>query len=362
LQSLHTYRYRNTRSTATQSVDGYNGTVDTRDLEGGVDSISFFSPKTSTGLSPLCNFSWDFTYTEFDNCNNGKKFMVEASIVDWCTNTTTKSYVVFAFEDKTAPRFSAFKSDIPQGTTNGAILSGGAFGTGGAQPTVAATDTVQLSVGTNDCTASLRLSGSQVSPVGVPGSDLRDLNNLFNVKVSDFCGTTTLNYTVETKDYYNQNYLVQQDWTVTPYTRITSTVLGSPAINIIGIPIGSHRLKVVAHDACNNRDSIMLYFDVVDKVAPVMICDDEVTVTLTGNGTTNYFFSQPNPTNDLDLPAAMQSRLTLSALNEGSRDNCTLDSMFVRRKFAYSSASPNDGIFKYLRTNTDYDSYSASHI
>jgi hypothetical protein len=339
LQSLHTYRYANNTSTTT----AYR-TVDLADLTGGADSISFFLPKTGAGsLSAACNFSWDFTYTEFDNCNGGKKFMVDASIVDWCSNITTKSYVVFAFEDLTAPSFAAENANLPIASyTNSTVTS------------IAASDTVKLSVGTNDCTATLRLSGNSAT---VP-SDLRDLKNLFNLKVSDFCGATTINYTISTKDYYNQAFLVQQDWTVTPYTIVNSTVSGNPAINVIGLPVGSHRMKVVAHDACNNRDSITLYFNVVDKVAPVMICDDKVTVSLTSNGTSNYFL-QSN-LNDLDLPSSMQARLRVEDLNEGSRDNCTLDSIYVRRKFIYNSASPNDGIFKYLKTNLDYDVYSAS--
>ena len=271
LQSLHTYRYVNPVSTTV----AYQA-VDPESLTGGADSISFFLPKTGTGsLSAACNFSWDFTYTEFDNCNGGKKFMVDASIVDWCTNTTTKSYVVFAFEDLTAPAFTAAQSNLPLGNKSGGPWTS----SGTVEPVIAAAaDTMLISVGTNDCTASLRL-GTAANP--------RDLRDLFNVAVSDFCGATSLNYSIETKDYYNQSFLVQQGWTPTPYTIVTGGTTGS--LNVIGLPVGTHKLKVVAHDACNNRDSILLFFKVVDKVAPVMKCDDALTVSLTSNASSNYF-------------------------------------------------------------------------
>jgi len=55
LQSIYTYKYGNSISTGTGFTTG-------------ADSLSFFN----TGLNAVCNYSSDFTWTEFATCN-GKK-------------------------------------------------------------------------------------------------------------------------------------------------------------------------------------------------------------------------------------------------------------------------------------------------
>ena len=79
--------------------------------------------------------------------------MITTSFADWCpTGVTTTDALVISFEDASAPVFAAERSDV-----------GGILGT---------TTPVLVSVGTNDCTASLRLGTA---------ASMRDVSTLFNL-------------------------------------------------------------------------------------------------------------------------------------------------------------------------------------
>lgn len=178
LQSIYTYKYGNSRSTGT-NFGGSGGAIT---ATVGADSLSFFN----NGLNALCNYSSDFSWTEFPTCSNGKKFAITASVVDWCNSANNfTDYWVLAFEDRSAPVFSADNSNLAIASSDKSAIAAG--------------DTAIISVGTNDCTASLRL--------GTPTA-MRDLKDIFNLKVGDLCGATTLNYTVQTKNYYNNTFLL----------------------------------------------------------------------------------------------------------------------------------------------------------
>jgi hypothetical protein len=320
LQSIYTYKYGNSISTGTGFTTG-------------ADSVSFFN----TGLNALCNYSSDFTWTEFPTCN-GKKFVITASVVDWCNAVNNfTDYWVLAFEDRSAPVFAA-NSTVPGAGT--AILG------------TASTSPVVVSVGTNDCTASLRLGTA---------TNMRDLSNLFNLKVSDVCSGTaiSLKYDFETGAYWNGSFYVPAPvggYAAANYTIVNVGTTSAPVYNVIGLPIGDHKLTITAHDGCNNQSTQVLYFQVVDNVAPVMKCDDVINVSLTSNSSSNWY--QMLNAGDADVTQQMSSRLTVADINEGSRDNCTLDSLYVRRQFTYTNAT--SGVFRYLKLNTDYDAYSFS--
>ncbi|MFN5788630.1 MAG: hypothetical protein ACK469_07710, partial [Bacteroidota bacterium] len=296
------------------------------------DGASSPNADTASIFDNFCNYSVDFTYKEYANCNNGKKFEIVTKIIDWCTGVTINDPVVLSFEDASAPVFSALSTNIgSSGTTPANVL-----GTTAGSP-------IRISVGTNECKGSLRLGTAW---------NMRDLSSLFNLSVSDNCSADkqkiSLNYKFETGDYWNDRFFQSQGWTSTDYT-IVSTANGP---NVVGLPIGKHRVRIIGHDGCNNRDSVTVYFDVIDNVAPVMRCDDEINVTMTSNQSSNYYLLLNK--SDLDLNRHMSARLYVADINEGSRDNCTLDSMYVRRKFNWTNCSD------YMKTNMEYDAFSAS--
>jgi hypothetical protein len=291
---------------------------------GAQDSLSLFDPE----FSQRNNYSVSFTYdgAEFPACDKGKKFQVVTSVFDWCSSTIEKDTVILKFEDKSVPEFSA--------------LTAGVGGIKGATEAARIT----ISVNTNDCSGSLRLPVKSELTRGT-GFE-RDLGSLFNWTVNDGCSgkAVRLNYKFETRDEYNNGYYLDRtDYLGRNYT--VAEMNGGPVA--LGLPVGEHRLIIEAWDNCSNETTDTLWFIVNDRVAPVMKCDDQLNVTLTSNSTSNYFLnlnaSNKERTND------QYARLTVADINEGSRDNCTLDSMFVRRVVS------KECIENYLSWNMDYD-------
>ena len=307
------------------------------------DSISLFSASLKS------NYSVSFTHKEFPACNNGKKFEVITTVFDWCTGAQEFDTLVIKMEDKAAPVFAVYNSQAgnPINTIEGKTPTGvtGARSSG---------DSVIISVGLNDCTASLRLPAKTGTR-----ADLRDLSALFNWGVYDVCtagnntnrtGTgVTLNYKIQTRDSWNNGFYEDQaDFTDENYT--VATMSGGPVA--LGLPIGEHRICIEAWDGCNNQSFDTLYFDVQDMVAPTMKCDDQLNVTLTSNSTTNWYVNgNGTDVSNREISDDQNARVYVADINEGSRDNCTLDSMYVRRRVEKSC------IETYFVWNMDYDIY-----
>ena len=81
-------------------------------------------------------------------------------------------------------------------------------------------------------------------------------------------------------------------------------------IPLPGLPIGEHTIIYEARDECNNIDTLHVAITVKDMTAPIPICDELTNVSLGVDGTTY-------------IPAY--------TLDDGSYDNCCLDSFLVRR-------------------------------
>jgi hypothetical protein len=302
------------------------------------DSISLFSASLKS------NYSVSFTYKEFPACNNGKKFEVITTVFDWCTGAQEFDTLIIKMEDKAAPIFAAHNANA----FGGAIKGCGGPGAASA----ACADSVIISVGLNDCTASLRLPAKTGTR-----ADLRDLSALFNWGVRDICtagnntdvnGTgVTLNYKIQTRNTWNNGYYVAAtDFADANYT--VAQMSGGPVA--LGLPIGEHRICIEAWDGCNNQSFDTLYFDVQDMVAPTMKCDDQLNVTLTSNSTTNWYINGNGAdVSNREVSDDQNARVYVADINEGSRDNCTLDSMYVRRRIDWATCS------KYLVWNMDYD-------
>jgi hypothetical protein len=113
---------------------------------GAQDSVSLFDDVVRTRF----NYSVSFETTTFDACNGGKKFQYITSVFDWCGGGIEKDTIIVKFEDLTAPTAAAKSATAGTGDFVGKIR-GRRIGTTNAK------DSVIISVGTNDCTASLRL-------------------------------------------------------------------------------------------------------------------------------------------------------------------------------------------------------------
>jgi large repetitive protein len=307
------------------------------------DSISLFSDQLNS------NYSTQFTYKEFPACNNGKKFEVVTTVFDWCTGAQSFDTLVIKMEDNTAPVVNKEYNSIAN------TFSGGIKG-------LTSGDSVIISVGLNDCTANLRLPNK----TGVR-TDLRDLSALFNWGVYDQCSAgnsttdrngkgVTLNYKIQSRNVWNNGfYVTRANFEDVNYTVANLGSGGTPVV--MGLPIGEHRIVIEAWDECNNKATQTLYFDVQDMVAPTMKCDDQLNVTMTSNSTSNWYVngrgSKANQS-EREVSADQNARIYVADVNEGSRDNCTLDSMYVRRRVDKTC------IETYFKWNMDYDIFSAS--
>jgi len=294
------------------------------------DSISLFSERLAS------NYSVSYTYKEFSSCNNGKKYEVVTTVNDWCTGLMERDTLILKIMDQSAPVFSAYQVNALGGNIRGRVSN----------------DSIIIPIGVSDCSASLRLPAKS----GVR-TNLRDLSSLFNWGVYDKCsgGNTTsdrngagvtLNYKFESRDVWNDRFFTDRgDYTSVNYTLADM----NGGIVALGIPIGEHRLIIEAWDGCNNEIKDTLYFDVQDKTAPVMICKDQVNVSVTSNSSGNYYLR--NSESNRELLKDQNARVWVKDINKGSRDNCTLDSMYVRRRVDKTC------IETYFAWNMDYDVY-----
>lgn len=94
------------------------------------------------------------------------------------------------------------------------------------------------------------------------------------------------------------------------FVRATAQSMGSLRVN--NIPIGDHTFRYTVTDACGNITKLDCPFKVKDLSEPIMVCKSSLTVSLGGSGMTEVFAK------DVD---------------EGSRDNCAIDSILIRRKY-----------------------------
>ncbi|HRG34400.1 MAG: hypothetical protein JNK69_04865 [Saprospiraceae bacterium] len=78
----------------------------------------------------------------------------------------------------------------------------------------------------------------------------------------------------------------------------------------VKLPVGEHNIVYRAYDDCYNVDSCIVLVRVLDKTAPVAICDRETVVSLSVDGRAHVY---------------------AKTFDDGSYDDCHIDSMLVRR-------------------------------
>ncbi|MCC6724215.1 MAG: HYR domain-containing protein [Saprospiraceae bacterium] len=107
---------------------------------------------------------------------------------------------------------------------------------------------------------------------------------------------------------------------LTPFGTVNGN--GGPVFNV---PVGTHNITYIATDACGNVSQCNTTVTVRDQTAPVAVCIQYSTVSLTDDGT---------------------AIMNATSFDNGSSDNCGIDHMLVRRM---PSDCDTDG--------TPYDTY-----
>ncbi|MEZ4992307.1 MAG: GEVED domain-containing protein [Saprospiraceae bacterium] len=80
---------------------------------------------------------------------------------------------------------------------------------------------------------------------------------------------------------------------------------------VSGIPVGCHEIRYIVTDDCGNKTVEHCPFQVLDQVAPIAVCDDDLNISLGGQSF---------------------ARVTAEDIDEGSSDNCKSIYLEVRRR------------------------------
>ncbi len=215
-----------------------------------------------------CNYSVQIKDTEFPICGGkGLKIDREMYIFDWCAGGIVDTFhILIKIGDFEGPSLE-YAHHAPNA----------------------------LSTGPMDCTAAFPISAAGIK-------------STFGVEVKDNCGVANVSVSVKTKDRYVKGILVGPNtWEQVEYAVMNGMMTG--------LPVGRHRLIIDAYDGCYNATRDSFEFEVVDKIAPVMKCDDDLHVTLSNaNGYTNGY-----------------AQVNAADIDEGSWDNCKLAWVRVRR-------------------------------
>jgi hypothetical protein len=104
----------------------------------------------------------------------------------------------------------------------------------------------------------------------------------------------------------------------TTQTVVVKTILPGANRNVTGIPVGNHRFRYTVTDNCGNVTTIECPFRVLDQIEPNAVCDDQLNISIGGQGF---------------------SRVYASDINEGSNDNCGPVTIEVRRAVGCASTA-----------------------
>jgi len=206
-----------------------------------------------------------------DLCFSSFQFVRTWTIVDWCDPTNTETYAqIIKVGDFTAPEISCPVIDVD--------------GDGFPDPPIYPTAPFE-------CTAAF--------PVPMP-------------QVNDNCSNWEVAVEIVTdRDSLVFNEFGQVVDTVAQTVVLASLPAGAPNKMVSGIPIGCHRFRYLVSDECGNATVRECGFCVEDRSDPVATCDDDLTASIGLDG---------------------NLRLFAANVNEGSWDNCGIDSLSVRRR------------------------------
>ncbi|MCB0652147.1 MAG: T9SS type A sorting domain-containing protein [Saprospiraceae bacterium] len=225
-----------------------------------------------------CNLGATYVNSPAINvCANSYKIIRTWTIVDWCHPTPVTNYTqVIKVGDTEAPSIECNLVDTDWD------------GIGDSHPV--------YSTGPFDCTAAF--------PIPAP-------------IVTDNCNTWNWSVAVVIlveQDVYNQ--WGQVTGTETVKQTIASYgpfAAGQAGPYVSGIPmstLGAHTFCYTVTDVCGNSASLCCPFEVVDNIAPVAVCDDNLHISIGGEG---------------------YARVYAEDVDEGSHDNCSDVTIKVRR-------------------------------
>ena len=255
-------------------------------IQGGVDSViranyRALHPRTGRDVSLFdltCAYTTSVVKNTIPVCQTGEKVFVQVEIWDWCTGYRFKDTMMIKAYDIEKPVITTLK------------------------------DTVDISTSPTSCEAELNV-------------DTTNLAFLYGMKITDNCATKlTFGYRIQSLDRVTNGFpTASSTW----FDGVYPAVIRNGKTFYTGITYGRHRLLLDVYDNCQNITRDTFYFNVVDKVPPTMICDNQLNVTLTTPTGSSYY--------DGANEGLSYAKISINDINEGSRDNCTVAQLKMRR-------------------------------
>lgn len=234
-----------------------------------------------------CNYSMQIKDQEFQICEGrGVKIEREIYIFDWCKGGIVDTFhVLIKIGDFEGPSLT-----LPH-------------------------HPIELSPGPMACEASL--------PVTAKG-----LKDVLGVEVSDNCRLANISVKVVSQDRYAKGFKIaskgeKEAWFEEIYPVVNGT--------LSGLHPGRHRVIIDAYDGCYNAVKDSFEITVVDKIAPVMVIDDQLNVSLSNTNARLKGYA----------------KVCVEDIDEGSSDNCKLRWMKVRRNV------PDDCVSSFIEKRYD---------
>lgn len=295
-------------------LDEYYIFNDARNCDGNStrDDYKYFAAGDA-GTLLQCNYSFDAQImAEYPVCDGrGKKVVVMTNYFDWCTGVKEPLDVI---------TLKAHDSEPPVITETSKLSP------------------VQISTGPLDCTASF-------------GIDVQSLKDFFGVVVADNaggCGIRDVSVRIRScVDSVGYGIILgDKAWRYPVYQ--TATIGGRRMV--FGVPVGRHRLEITATDNCYSQLTQVVTFEVIDEVAPVVKCTDQLNVTLSNTMGAGYGQIYPQAGTNIYGYA----RVLASQINVGSTDNCGLDWVRVRRVLLPDNKIGRQSYFNALRDDLKF--------
>jgi hypothetical protein len=245
----------------------------------------------------VCNIA--LTYEDgprINTCPNTYKFVRTYTIIDWCKPVEVKTLTqVVKVGDTTAPHFEGPVQDID--------FDGVIDGDGTAERPLNFTTNAG-----DECAAYIRLDDP-------------------TIKLTDNCSAG-----IELKADIYPN----KDTNGAPIGTFYLDLTDGDAEVAGPIPAGEHIVRYTYTDDCGNSSFTDLHFEVVDRTAPVAICEDGLNVSLTSGGTTAG-------------PSTGVVVLTPDMIDNGSYDDCSDVTLKIGRVMQLAN-----GTYELL-PDTDYE-------
>ncbi|MBK8704936.1 MAG: hypothetical protein IPN33_16085 [Saprospiraceae bacterium] len=224
-----------------------------------------------------CNLAASyFDYPHADVCESTFKFRRQWTVFNWCAPSSSFTYnQIIKVGDFSAPVVSCPAVDYDDDGTP---------------------DLITFSTGPYDCTAVIEAPLPQVTDNCSEHAVMTEVVHIATVNV--------------TNQYGQVIRTTQQEIVV-------ATIAPNAPRFLSNLEIGTYVFRYIVSDACGHQTVIECPFRVIDEVAPIAICDDDLHISIGGQG---------------------YAQVTAEDIDEGSWDNCGPVKLEVRRRYTQNDA------------------------